>query len=93
MKRMNTRSHIHSFSCSKVYEHLCVNLDSKLDSKSCEQIKAHIEGCSNCTALLDSLKKTVSLYKRYPSPRLSQQCREKFFAILHQEKTKKHPSH
>ncbi len=80
--RSNSTLHIHTLSCGKVYEHLCENLDSKLDSESCRQIKAHIKGCKNCSALLDSLKKTVYLYKQYPSPELPQQLREKLFEVI-----------
>lgn len=81
--------HIHTLSCSKVYEHLCENLDSKLDSKSCRKIRAQINGCKNCSALLDSLKKTIYLYKQYPAPKLPEQLHKKLFAVIHFDKTKK----
>ena len=87
--RSHRTTHIHSLSCGKVYEHLCENLDSKLDSESCRRIKAHILGCENCSALLDSLKKTVSLFKKYPAPELPEQTLEKLFAVIRMEKTKK----
>lgn len=81
--------HIHTLSCSKVYEHLCENLDERLDSESCRKIKAHIGGCKNCSALLDSLKKTIFLYKRYPAPQLPKQSRKKLFAVIRLNKLKK----
>lgn len=84
-----TQPHIHTLSCGKVYEHLCDNLDSKLDSESCRRIKAHIKGCKNCSALLDSLKKTVYLYKKYTIPELPQQSREKLFAVIRLKTSKK----
>ncbi|MFA5834421.1 MAG: zf-HC2 domain-containing protein [Bacteroidota bacterium] len=88
----NIKKHIHTLSCGKVYEHLCDNLDAKLDSESCRRIKAHIKGCKNCSALLDSLKKTVYLYKQYPAPALPEQSRKKLFAVIHMEKAKKRPA-
>ncbi len=87
----HSHPHIHTLSCSKVYEHLCDNLDSKLDSESCRRIKAHIKGCKNCSALLDSLKKTIYLYKQYPAPTLPEKSREKLFAAIRMDITKKHP--
>ncbi len=75
-------AHIHTLSCGKVYEHLCDNLDSQLDSESCRRIKAHIKGCKNCSALLDSLKKTVTLYKVHPAPKLPGKCRQELFAVI-----------
>jgi hypothetical protein len=94
MKQSHTHPtiHVHTLSCGKVYEHLCENLDSKLDTESCRRIKAHIKGCKNCSALLDSLKKTVYLYKKYPAPELPDKCRNKLFAVIHMEKNKKRPS-
>jgi len=78
--------HIHTLSCSKVYEHLCDNLDSKLDSESCRKIKAHIKGCKNCSALLDSLKKTVFLYRSYPAPILPAKAKKDLFAVIRLDK-------
>lgn len=84
MKRTtaHTKIHVHTLSCGKVYEHLCENMDAKLDSASCRRIKAHIKGCTNCAALLDSLKKTVFLYKKYPAPELPSRSRQKLFAVI-----------
>jgi hypothetical protein len=94
MKQTRTHKtiHVHTLSCGKVYEHLCENLDSKLDTESCRRIKAHIKGCKNCSALLDSLKKTVFLYKKYPAPELPDTCRNELFAVIRLEKAKKRPS-
>ncbi len=82
------RLHIHTLSCAEIYTHLCDNLDSKLDSESCRRIKAHIAECKNCTALLDSLKKTVSLYRTYPAPKLPASIKRELFAVLHVGKGK-----
>jgi predicted anti-sigma-YlaC factor YlaD len=78
--------HIHHLSYSKVYKHLCDNLDSKLDSESCRRIKAHLKGCENCSALLDSLKKTIYLYKSYPAPTLPAKAKKNLFAVIRLDK-------
>lgn len=75
--------HIHTLSCAEIYTHLCDNLDSKLDSESCRRIKAHIAECKNCTALLDSLKKTIYLYRKYPAPKLPASAKKDLFAVIH----------
>lgn len=81
--------HIHLLSCADVYSHLCDNLDSKLDSESCRKIKAHLKECRNCSALLDSLKKTIYLYRHYPAPKIPAKARKELFAIIHMEKEKR----
>ncbi len=82
-------SHKHILSCPEVYEHLCDNLDEQIDSESCRQIKAHLAGCENCTALLDSLKKTVYLYRKYPTPKLPTKIKTELFAVVRLDK--QHP--
>lgn len=82
--------HIHTrrISCAEIYAHVCDNLDSKLDSEECRRLKAHIAECRNCTALLDSLKKTVTLYRKYPTPTLSTKATTELLAVIHARKGK-----
>jgi hypothetical protein len=89
MKHQHTKKHI--FSHSDVYKHLCENLDEKIDSESCRRIKAHIQGCEHCSAMLDSLKKTVYLYRKYPTPKIPSKIKSELFAVirLENEKSKK----
>ena len=88
MKDHRLHIHTHSLSCSEVYDHLCDNLDEKLNSESCRQIKAHIADCENCTALLDSLKKTVYLYRHYPTPKLPKKIKKELFAVIRYDNSK-----
>ena len=86
--------HTHLLSCAEVYTHLCDNLDSKLETEACRKIKEHIAECEHCSALLDSMKKTVFLYKKYPTPKLSKKAKAELFAIVHIGKeTSKKKSH
>lgn len=52
--------------CSKVFNYICDRLDENFNSLKCRIIKKHLDGCPNCSAYLDSLKKTILLYKTYP---------------------------
>jgi hypothetical protein len=68
--------------CEQVYLHICDNLDQKIDSPQCRQIKQHLEACPDCQAYLDSLKKTVALYRALPVPKMSKQAHRKLFATI-----------
>jgi anti-sigma factor RsiW len=68
--------------CKEIAEHICSELDEKLDSPRCRRIKEHLALCPNCAAYLDSMKKTVKLYRKYPTPKLSIQCKKKLFSTL-----------
>jgi predicted anti-sigma-YlaC factor YlaD len=56
--------------CKSVYKHICENLDADINSPKCRAIKKHLASCPDCSAYLDSLKKTILLYKHEPGPRL-----------------------
>jgi len=68
--------------CDDVLNHICVELDTKLTSSKCLELKRHLERCPNCTAYLDSLRKTIMLYSSTPNPRLPQKARKQLFAVL-----------
>ncbi|MBI4810802.1 MAG: hypothetical protein HY800_05055 [Ignavibacteriales bacterium] len=68
--------------CKDVYNQICNNLDQKLDSPQCLKIKRHLEDCPNCAAYLDSLKKTITLYREYPKPQVPGTFHKKLFAML-----------
>ena len=85
------KTHRHTLNCRSVYKHICENLDADINSAQCREIRAHIAECDNCTAYLDSLKKTVYLYRAYPTPRVPVLSHKKLFAIiaLHQSRNTK----
>lgn len=68
--------------CTDVAEHICEHLDYKLDSRKCREIKKHLETCPNCTAYLDSMKKTVKLYHLVRNPRIPSSSRKKLYKVL-----------
>ncbi|MBI3005241.1 MAG: hypothetical protein HYY49_07450 [Ignavibacteriales bacterium] len=68
--------------CADVAAHICENLDYKLNSRKCREIKKHIARCANCTAYLDSMKKTVKLYHLVPNPRVPSSARAKLYKVL-----------
>jgi hypothetical protein len=68
--------------CHDVLGHICEELDTRLSSAKCKALKRHIERCPNCTAYLDSLRKTITLYSATPNPRLPGKVRKELFMVL-----------
>jgi anti-sigma factor RsiW len=68
--------------CDTTFRHICDNLDEDLDSPRCRQIRQHLEACPDCRAYLDSMKKTVLLFREYPDPLLPTAVRRKLHAAL-----------
>jgi hypothetical protein len=71
-----------AIACRDIFRHICVNLDQELDSPECRSIRKHIEDCPDCVAYLDSLKKTVKLYREYPNPTVPAKVRRRLFVTL-----------
>jgi hypothetical protein len=69
-------------SCKEIMKHICGELDEQINSLRCLEIKQHLKTCPNCTAYLDSLKKTVHLFREYPDPELADKCRKELFSEL-----------
>jgi len=76
------QTHIHTPRCKTVYKYICDNLDAGMNSPECKAIKTHIDRCKNCTAYLDSLKKTLFLYREYKAPKVSARTHKKLFAAI-----------
>lgn len=68
--------------CRDVARHLCENLDYEMNSRECREIRRHLRACPNCSAYLDSLKKTLRLYRKLPDPRVPSKVRKKLHAVL-----------
>ena len=68
--------------CREVSRQLEERLDTELPKNALREVRNHLRHCSNCTAYLDSLKKTVLLYQCCPDPRKPARMRQKLFAIL-----------
>jgi anti-sigma factor (TIGR02949 family) len=68
--------------CPDVLKHICEELDTKLTTAQCRELKQHLAKCPNCTAYLDSLKKTIKLYSTAPAKHPPQKLRKQLFATL-----------
>lgn len=56
--------------CKEAYFRICENLDADPNSAKCRQVLKHLESCPDCSAFLDSVKKTISLYRAEPAPHM-----------------------
>lgn len=68
--------------CREVFTHICENLDQDLASPRCRDIRKHLDGCPDCSIYLDSLKKTITLYRKYPKPKISPKARKSLYGAL-----------
>ena len=60
---MNTK-----LDCREILAKLSEYIDAELDPSLCDEIEAHMQGCNPCVAFLNTMKKTVVLYKQCGEP-------------------------
>ncbi|MBI5021850.1 MAG: hypothetical protein HZB59_10480 [Ignavibacteriales bacterium] len=68
--------------CGDVFTYICDKLDQNIDSPKCRIIKKHLDECPKCTAYLDSLKRTILLYRAYPPAKVPSGSSRKILAKL-----------
>jgi predicted anti-sigma-YlaC factor YlaD len=49
--------------CKELLETLSDYVDGSLEEQLCKEIEQHMAECENCRVVIDTLKKTVSLYR------------------------------
>jgi predicted anti-sigma-YlaC factor YlaD len=49
--------------CRRLLEELNLYIDGSLEKEICEQLEAHLQGCQRCRIVLDTTKKTITLFR------------------------------
>ena len=71
--------------CGHLLGELSAYLDGEASEALCAEIREHLEGCENCRAVVDTLRKTIKLYHTLPQPDLSDGARQRLFHTLNLE--------
>jgi anti-sigma factor (TIGR02949 family) len=69
-------------SCRDLLDGLSDYLDGEASGELCAEIERHLAGCDNCRIVVDTLRKTVTLYHRLPQPLMPAQARERLYKRL-----------
>jgi predicted anti-sigma-YlaC factor YlaD len=57
-------------------------LDGTAPEDLCIEIERHMDGCRNCRIVVDSLRRTVSLYRRMPRAEMPEDMCERLYKTL-----------
>ena len=69
--------------CLKLLSSLSDYVDGSLEAMICAQIEEHMAECENCRIVVDTLRKTVSLYQMTnDAPDVPADVRERLFRRL-----------
>lgn len=68
--------------CHDLLDGLSEFLDGEASTELCAEIRRHMGGCHNCRVVVDTLRKTITLYRRMPRPDMPEQARERLYKVL-----------
>ncbi|KPK06093.1 MAG: hypothetical protein AMJ56_14985 [Anaerolineae bacterium SG8_19] len=68
--------------CRHMLGDLSDYLDGEASAEICAEIEQHMDGCEDCRIVVDTLRKTVLLYRDLPPPPMPQGARRRLFQAL-----------
>lgn len=68
--------------CRDMLGDLSAYLDGEASDEICAEIERHMAGCEDCRIVVDTLRKTVFLYRDLPRPELPDDARQRLYQAL-----------
>lgn len=68
--------------CKELLAELSDYLDGELEARLCAEIDRHVAECGDCRAVVDTLRKTVYLYRVHGHEAVPDDARERLYAAL-----------
>lgn len=57
-------------------------VDGEIDDELCAEISRHLDECGNCRIVVDTLQRTVLLYREYCHEEVPDDARDRLYAVL-----------
>lgn len=68
--------------CHHLLTDLSAYLDGEASQELCAELERHLANCDDCTAVVDTARKTVNLYHHLPRPEMPADARARLFKTL-----------
>jgi anti-sigma factor RsiW len=80
--------------CRELLEALSGYVDGSASQAVCQEIQNHLKDCPDCTVVVNTLRKTISLYHRKEAPgSLPDEVRDRLFRALNLDDLIPGPTH
>jgi anti-sigma factor RsiW len=80
-----TKEHKDS-SCHDLLDQLSDYIDGELEAALCAELEAHLSDCPNCQVMVDTVRKTITLYHAEPPAELPSDVEARLYKVLNLEK-------
>jgi anti-sigma factor RsiW len=71
--------------CRELLDQFSDYIDGDLEVTLCAEIETHLAGCPDCQVMVDTLRKTITLYHDQASTELPSDVEERLYKILNLE--------
>ena len=68
--------------CKRMLEEMNLYIDGTLEQELCRQLEAHLKGCEQCRIVLDTTKKTITLYRDHAEIEIPDEIRSRLHQAL-----------
>ena len=68
--------------CQEILEGLSEYIDEELAEKTCREIESHLKGCYNCRVVVNTLRRTVTMYREVPIPEMPGDVRTRLHKVI-----------
>jgi len=68
--------------CQQLLADLSAYVEGEASTAVCATLEQHLAHCENCRVVVDTLRKTISLYQQLPQPDLPSGARDRLIARL-----------
>jgi anti-sigma factor (TIGR02949 family) len=65
--------------CQSILDNLSAYLDGEASAALCAEIDKHLADCADCRVVVDTLRRTITLYRTLPQPDLPESLRERLY--------------
>ena len=73
--------HDHPF-CRELADQISDYVDGELDAALCAELEAHLAECSNCRVMVDTIRKTITLYHAQAPVELPAEVEKRLYKAL-----------
>jgi len=72
--------------CRELLDQLSEYVDGELEAALCAELEAHLATCTNCRVMVDTLRRTIVLYRTQAPADLPEEVEARLYQVLNLEK-------
>jgi predicted anti-sigma-YlaC factor YlaD len=77
--------------CAELQAQLPDYLDGEAKEAICRAIEEHLASCEDCRVVVDTMKKTIALYRAAPRAQVPTEIHHRLVRVLHLDDLPPHP--